>query len=322
MAGEWIKWCKGLTKKREVIVMASKLKRDRREIAGRLMELWEWCDENLSDSDFDIEGHASLIIGDKALEFVDDTVGLDGFAEAMASPEVHWLIVNEGGRITFPNLARNNGSTAKARLYEAARKAKQRNIMSQSDRDIPGTKSGTRGEEKERREEISNRERPDRRVREDLSPPIDQSQLEISGRGEETKAAERTKPPALPRGEPLDLSRVDWVHVTNMAVALGKRVPPLSENDRRAWLRYAVMADQVLSEDWLMESAESVVLAKVRKGKPTAHLVAILKDRAEAAGIDNETFIGIQRRIEIPKELWKSHVLPVQSKQLVGGQTQ
>lgn len=299
MAGDWIKWCKGLTKKREVIVMASLLKRDRREVAGRLMELWEWCDDNLSDTDFDTQGNASLIIGDKALDFLDETVGLTGFANAMASPDVCWLVANDGGRITFPNLARNNGSTAKSRLYESARKAKQRQQMSQDIRDNPGTETGTREEKSERREEKTNRDRTDRPIG-GLSP------LESSS----PEGKKRKRPE--PVGEPLDLSEVDWFRVTHLAESLSKKVPPYSAQDRRQWFKFAVMVERdIFSEHWLLDAAEAVVSAPQHAKNRQAHLVAVLKSKAAEEGMSANDFKGISRRIEIPDDVWNLQILKV-----------
>jgi len=127
MAGDWIVWVKGLASRREVAVLASKLGRDRHEIAGRLMVLWEWCDENFSDADIVSEtGDVSLFLGDRPTAFVDALLGLPGMAEAMASPEVRWLEARSGGRCVFPNLARHNGTSAKTRAYGRKKKRSQR----------------------------------------------------------------------------------------------------------------------------------------------------------------------------------------------------
>lgn len=295
MAGDWIKWTKGLVRKREVVVMAAQLGKSRHEIASRLMQVWEWCDDNLSESDFDSDGNASLIIGDKS--FVDDEAGLVGFADAMASPDVRWLIPGEGGRVTFPKFDNHNGSTAKKRLYEKKKKAKQRMSSDSSPKcpQNPGTKTGTRGEERrgdERREENSNRDRTDR------EEPAGQSHLRNSHSGGEEL-------------QPFDLSHLDWDSVILTAEALAKRVPPFTVQDRRQWLKFAVMANSSFSEHWLMDSAEAVLSVKNHAKNQQAHLVAVLKSKAAEQGVDASTFRGILRRIEIPVDVWKTDVLKV-----------
>ncbi len=160
MAGNWIKWIKGLTNRREVVILSSKLGRDRHEIAGRLMVLWEWCDDNTKDEDADESLNVSLNLGDKPFDFLDALLGLPGMAEAMASTEVRWLEVRSGGRIVFPKLARHNGTSAKTRAYEALKKSRQRERpesvpeMSRNN----GDKTGTR--EEKRREEIKDPPNP------------------------------------------------------------------------------------------------------------------------------------------------------------------
>lgn len=290
MAGNWIKWVKGLTRKREVAVLASKLGRDRREIAGRLMELWEWCDDNLSDSDYDESGSASVVIGDKA--FIDDTVGLVGFADAMVSPEVAWLVLGDGGRITFPNFASHNGNTAKNRLYEQKKKANQR-ILSPKCPAETGTKIGTRREENERREENSKRGgTPNGNL-----PPLKNSDSKAVKAGSTL--------------EPLDLSMVDWGQVEQTAVTIGKSIPALDKDDRRMWLRFAVMAQLTFSENWLADGIEAVQRSKEHKRSRQAHLVGVLKSKAAKEGIDASAFREFLNRIEIPADVWKSKILEV-----------
>ena len=158
MAGDWIKWSKGLASRREVVVLASKLKMDRHEVAGRLMVLWEWCDDNIPDDEIEeLSLDASLFIGDNPCAFVDALVGLPGFADALASAEVRWLTARSGGRLVFPHFGRHNGTTAKTRALEARKKQKQRKKeketstkVSRKHRDICGTR-----EEKRREESIS-----------------------------------------------------------------------------------------------------------------------------------------------------------------------
>lgn len=127
MAGDWIKWTKGLAAKREVVLIASRLQRSQFEIAGRLMLLWEWCDDNVNEEDVDpVSLDVSLILGDRAAAFVDALCGLPGLADTLASPEIHWIEFRSGGRVVFPNLARHNGTSAKTRAYGTDKKRRQR----------------------------------------------------------------------------------------------------------------------------------------------------------------------------------------------------
>lgn len=111
MAGYWIPWEIGLTRKREVCVVARMLGVSRREAAAMCMEVWEWAQGQSVDG---------LIIGLTPAS-VSDAVGIDGIGEAMASQGCGWIVESESG-IQFPNWDRFNGRPAKARLLAAERK--------------------------------------------------------------------------------------------------------------------------------------------------------------------------------------------------------
>ena len=119
MAGDWIKWEKGLAWKPEVLAIAAKLKKTRKEVAATLMELWEWADEITDD------GHAASV----TFVTVDERTGVTGLSRAMS--EVGWLQATEDG-VLFPKFVRHNGASAKARLLAAERK---RNERSRTERD-------------------------------------------------------------------------------------------------------------------------------------------------------------------------------------------
>lgn len=153
MAAPWIKWTIGLAEKRETRLLASRCHRDRHEIAARLMVLWEWLDANLSDDCIDEEnGDATIEMGEDWKEQIDDITGLPGFAEALASHGIRWLSARSEGRVTFPNLGRHNGNTAKMRAVEARKKSRQRSPKCPDD---TGTKSGP----EEKRIDILQREK-------------------------------------------------------------------------------------------------------------------------------------------------------------------
>ncbi len=314
MAGDWIKWMKGLSRRREVIVLARKLGISRREAACACMEMWEWADGETAN------GHIKGATG----EDIDRLVDLPGFATALLSSEVAWLTVNSQG-ITFPRWTRNNGESAKRRANDAAKKRlsrrkpldykelnagqvslKKRDMCPE---DVPKNKGQKtvreEREESERREDHSTRERTDRPIGADQSAAPPHSRKEFSSQ-------ERKEPP----GEPLDLSRVDWSHVEAMAESVGDRVPPQTPEDRRAWLRYSVMAEVMFCEAWLIESAQHAKTTRElnsTKKSRQAHFVATLKSKAAEPpwAVDSDTFDGIAARIEIPDVVWKSEVLPL-----------
>lgn len=113
MAGDWIKWTKGLARKGKVVTMASRLKRDRHEIAGRLMVVWEWTDEETVDGK--IPGVGS--------EFIDEIAGLPGLGTALLASG--WLAQTHDG-IEFVNYVQHNGPTAKSRALATRRQAASR----------------------------------------------------------------------------------------------------------------------------------------------------------------------------------------------------
>lgn len=161
MAGDWIKWTKRLAWKPEVIRMATLMDRSRHEIAGLLMELWEWCDDNISDSNLSRNDRdaadAFVTLDAHAESHLDAIVGVQGFASSMAS--VGWLRVRNG-RLEFPNYSLHNGETAKQRALASRRQQRKRAHepplsdpkTSRNARDGCHDPSVTR--EEERREEI------------------------------------------------------------------------------------------------------------------------------------------------------------------------
>jgi hypothetical protein len=104
------------------------------------MVLFEWLDENLHDDDIDPDtGDATIEMGEKWLQEIDDIAGVDGFAEAMSSSSVAWIYSDEPGKITFRNFGRHNGKTAKTRALDARKKSRHRREKSPDDN---GTKTG------------------------------------------------------------------------------------------------------------------------------------------------------------------------------------
>lgn len=139
VAGEWIKWTKGLTRKREIVAIASMLQLDRRIVACCCMELWEWADDNT------INGHVPSV----TKTFLDELVCVTGFGGALQ--KVGWLECceePENESITFVNFERHNGKPGKHRALASDRKRKQREKVSRSERDKSVTREEKRREEK------------------------------------------------------------------------------------------------------------------------------------------------------------------------------
>jgi hypothetical protein len=302
MSVNWIKWCKGLADKREVVFLSSRFKRDPHEIAGRLMCLWEWCDENMDDADFDGED-AIMSLGsrDGVIRLIDAKTGIPGMAKALECLSVDWLRIGNGSRVVFKKLRRHNGKTAKERAAEQRKKALQRKSVPDSVPEHSGQKPG-----------------PDeRKTRGDLSSLSTNGKSNGSAR---SHSAPSSRSPGEVREEiqqrPLaDLSELNWDRAVGLAQDAAQRIPPRTNRDRRAWLRFGVLAATAFSEDWLAGAAQSVADTPRDKIKRTrqATLVAALKLRAqEQFGIDASTFQSMARSIEIPTHIWKSTVLEIQ----------
>ena len=123
MAGDWIKWEKGLVAKPEVAQIARAVRISRHEAAARLMVVWEWADGATAD------GH----IPGATVEDIDEVAGVVGFAATMARTIPHpWLEADSRG-IRLINFGRHNGVTAKARALvgnrvKAYRERKHREV--------------------------------------------------------------------------------------------------------------------------------------------------------------------------------------------------
>lgn len=108
MAGHWIQWEKGLTRKPEVMQIAAALGCTDQHAAACCMLVWEWAD------DVTVDGLVKA-----RLDAVDRIAGQPGLADAMA--DCGWLVVSDSA-IQFPHYDRHNGQCAKARAIDAARK--------------------------------------------------------------------------------------------------------------------------------------------------------------------------------------------------------
>lgn len=176
MAGDWIKWCKGLHRKREVLGIADILGITPAHAAGLCMIFWEWLDDNIADKDIDSEGNAHVTLGPLQHQFVDRLVGADGFAAALAA--VGWLHVRNGS-LTVPNFTRHNGQTGKTRALTAERVAAYRQRASPNPKCNENVTLAAlqnryqRREEKRRKEKISPAITGDKTRSCATGPPVD-----------------------------------------------------------------------------------------------------------------------------------------------------
>ena len=143
MAGDWIKWVKGLATRPEIVRIASALRTDRRRTACACMELWEWADSVTIDGD--VQGVTP--------EFIDEYIGISGFFSAMEASG--WVSQIPNG-IRFTNFTRHNGESAKRRALDADRKQAAREHvrkMSASQADKERTREEKRREEKKQQQQ-------------------------------------------------------------------------------------------------------------------------------------------------------------------------
>ena len=126
MAGDWVKWVKGLENKPEVVRMSGQLGRSRLEVATMCMVLWGWADDNIPEESIAESGSAFVTLspsdGDN-MAFIDAVVGTPRFADSMS--RVGWLRFRDE-RVEFPNFGRHNGETAKTRARNAKNQKKKR----------------------------------------------------------------------------------------------------------------------------------------------------------------------------------------------------
>lgn len=123
MAGDWIKWTKGLHRKKEVLGIAARLGISPAHAAGLCEIFWEWCDDNISQAAIDENGNAHVTLGTLHHSFIDSVTGNAGMAKAMQ--DEGWIRL-EDGVMVVPNYTRHNGQTSKDRALTAERVKKYR----------------------------------------------------------------------------------------------------------------------------------------------------------------------------------------------------
>jgi hypothetical protein len=143
MAGDWIKVETTMPDKPEIFQMAERLQIDPDAVAGKLLRVWIWADQQT------VDGNAPSVT--KAL--LDRVTGVTGFTEALM--ECGWLL-KEGDGYAFPNFDRHNGKTAKKRAQTHKRVQAHRSDCN-ANRNAP---SVTKALPEKRREEINTHTHP------------------------------------------------------------------------------------------------------------------------------------------------------------------
>lgn len=180
MAEAWIKWTKGLHRKREVLGVAARLGFTPAHAAGLCMIFWEWLDDNVSDKTMDENGNARVTLGALPPVFVDNLVGTSGFAAALTAED--WLCCRSGS-LVVPNYGRHNGQTAKERALTGARVHRHR--------EKKGNGGGVTG--------VTAGALPDKRREEESSVPLGAG-AEVGEREVERDGPNRPDKPDKPHG--------------------------------------------------------------------------------------------------------------------------
>ena len=111
----WIKMNTDLSGDPSVLLMADELKIKEQFVVGLLHEFWSWADRHTADG----------FISGATASWIDKRVGHKGFGCALES--AGWINFSSDGAM-IPNFHRHNGESAKARIREAEKKRKQRQI--------------------------------------------------------------------------------------------------------------------------------------------------------------------------------------------------
>lgn len=127
MAGDWLKWTKGLPRKSEILMMASILNMESPALAGYVMTFFEWVDDNAKIDEKTCD--AVVTLDRITLVTLDRITGVTGLCAAMI--EVGWA-VHENGVFKLVNFGRHNGQTAKQRALTKKRMQRHRSVTEAS----------------------------------------------------------------------------------------------------------------------------------------------------------------------------------------------
>lgn len=113
MRRPWIKIETSTPDKPEICSIATYLKLDEDTVVGKLVRLWSWAELNrIEPNDLGV-----------TKEFIDKVVGRKGFAAALM--QAGWLL-EEDGKLSFPNFKRHNSPVAQNKALTAKRVARHR----------------------------------------------------------------------------------------------------------------------------------------------------------------------------------------------------
>lgn len=126
----WIPWCKGLSRKEEIVMIAGLTGRPRREVACIMMEFWEWADDVTEDG----------ILSRFNFRFISDLIPGTDEDFWRAVEKTGWIVTNEQG-IIISNYDVWMGANAKKRLKDARRK-----IKDDKDRNLFPKKNGNKND--------------------------------------------------------------------------------------------------------------------------------------------------------------------------------
>ncbi len=243
MAGDWIKMRTELRTHPKVVRMSSATGSDKLRVVGGLHSTW--CLFDVHSTDGKLEGYSPADI--------DEHLGFPGFAAAMIA--VGWLAFDEKG-LQMPDFESHNGSSAKRRAEDSARKASER--RRQSVRKVSGTDADKlRTREEKRREEKSKEDsvsaKPENVTPETVAEPVKPEP--------EPKPKREPKPKAEPKPrerDPLfdaiaEAAEVDpktaGSHIGKIRKLLAEADPPYTPEDvatfkRDLWIHCSWARDQ------------------------------------------------------------------------------
>lgn len=260
---------------------------------GSLVLLWLWVDK---------EWEAARKDGITVKTLCRRFGGDEAFWKAVEDQQ--WIVIGDG-YIEVIGFEKRFSKSARSRRSDAKRQADWREKQRDTSHDLVTDECDKVVTpplpKREEEREGNHSSKGDRRAIGSAESPSRQ-------RGDQSSRSSRS-PKEFSSGQKADLSDVDWSHVVAIAESAARKVPVRSDEDRRDWLRFGVLAVRTFGESWVADAAEAVVKAKETKRTKQAHFVGVLRSKAAEQGINSTVFRSMMRAIEIPNAVWKSGVL-------------